>query len=447
MGNLHGVSGNTSGGAGVNEPRPWRRATAWLIFLGPFFFATYGFANWLASRRDSVGVIVYPWERSIPFLPWTIVPYWSIDLLYATSLFVCTTKRELDRHAQRLLLVQIISVLFFIAVPLRFSFDRPETGGIFGSLFTALGSFDKPFNQAPSLHIGLLIVIWTRLVDHSRSLWRWIIHAWMVLIGVSVLTTYQHHFIDVPTGLAVGFLALWALPDEGSSPLEAMSLSADQARRRLALLYAAGASACAGLASLGGAWLWMAWPAVALALVSLNYAAVGAHGFQKAKDGQLTIGARALLAPYLLGARINSRLWTKRHASPGEVADGVSIGRIPHGRELADSNFAAIVDLAAELSVAKPGDRYYRSIPILDLTTPDANILREAALAIEEARQHGPVLVCCALGFSRSAAAVAAWLLATRRAASVDDAMNMIRKARPAIVLSARHSSALAAFE
>jgi protein-tyrosine phosphatase/membrane-associated phospholipid phosphatase len=431
----------------VTEPRPWRRATVWLIFLGPFFFATYGFANWLASRHESVGAIAFAWERSIPFVPWTIVPYWSIDVLYAVSLFVCTTRRELDRHAQRLLLVQIISIFFFIAAPLRFSFDRPDSDGIFGALFTALGSFDKPFNQAPSLHIGLLIVIWTRLAHHSRGFWRWIIHAWMVLIGISVLTTYQHHFIDVPTGLAVGFLALWALPDEGASPFRQMSLTADQARRRLALLYAAGASAAAGLASIGGAWLWIAWPAAALGLVALNYAAVGARGFQKAANGQLTVGARALLAPYLLGAKVNSRLWTRRHASPGEVIDGVWIGRIPDARELAASTFGGVVDLTAELSFADPGDRYYRSVGILDLTTPDVAVLREAAAAIEDARQHGPVLVCCALGFSRSAAAVAAWLLMTRRAASVHEAMQMVRKARPAIVLNSRHSVVLEAFK
>src|SRR5688500_7624212 len=215
MGYLHGVSGTKSGGASGNEPRPWRRATAWLIFLGPFFFATYGFANWLASRRDSVGVIVYSWERSIPFLPWTIVPYWSIDLLYAISLFICTTRREVDRHGQRLLFVQLASIAFFIAFPLRFSFDRPHADGVFGALFAALGAFDKPFNQAPSLHIGLLIVIWARFAAHVSSRWRWLLHGWMILIGVSILTTYQHHFIDLPTGVAVGLLAMWLLPDEG----------------------------------------------------------------------------------------------------------------------------------------------------------------------------------------------------------------------------------------
>src|SRR5688572_31751124 len=85
----------------VSEARPWRRAAAWLAFLGPFFLASYGFANWLASRRAEVGAIVFDWEAGIPFLPWTIVPYWSIDLLYALSLFVCASRRELDVHAGR----------------------------------------------------------------------------------------------------------------------------------------------------------------------------------------------------------------------------------------------------------------------------------------------------------------------------------------------------------
>ena len=77
----------------------------------------------------------------------------------------------------------------------------------------------------------------------------------------------------------------------------------------------------------------------------------------------------------------------------------------------------------------------YRSVPILDLTAPSAASLQEAVTAIEEARPRGPVLVCCALGYSRSAAAVVAWLLATQRAETVEDAVALVRKARPAIVL------------
>jgi len=63
------------------EALPWRRGVVWLLFLGPFFFLSYGFANWWAATRAVPGIIVFDWERHIPFLPWTIVPYWSIDLL------------------------------------------------------------------------------------------------------------------------------------------------------------------------------------------------------------------------------------------------------------------------------------------------------------------------------------------------------------------------------
>ncbi|TIP52401.1 MAG: serine/threonine protein phosphatase, partial [Mesorhizobium sp.] len=35
------------------------RAALWLAFLAPFFYSTYGLANWLASTRRYVGSIVF----------------------------------------------------------------------------------------------------------------------------------------------------------------------------------------------------------------------------------------------------------------------------------------------------------------------------------------------------------------------------------------------------
>jgi len=47
--------------------------------------------------------------------------------------------------------------------------------------------------------------------------------------------------------------------------------------------------------------------------------------------------------------------------------------------------------------------------------------------------------VCCALGYSRSAASVAAWLLRSGRASDADAAVAIVRAARPGIVLGKAH--------
>lgn len=281
--------------------RPSARAALWLAVLGPFFFLSYGLANTLAGRAASVPSVVFGWEHGMPFWPWTIVPYWSIDVFYAVSFFTCRTRRQLDTHALRLFTAQLLCVSCFLLWPLRYSFVRPDTEGVFGWLFAVLLGFDKPYNQAPSLHIVLLVVLWVRYGAQLQGVWRWLLHAWFALIGVSVLTTYQHHFIDVPTGLAAGWLCVWLWPERIAAPWTDARLARDPRRWRLAALYLGGAGVTAGLALwLGGAALWLLWMSGALLLVALNYALLGPGGFQKRSDGQLSLAARWLYAPYLL---------------------------------------------------------------------------------------------------------------------------------------------------
>lgn len=428
--------------AHAREQGLWKRGVLWLLLLGPLFFASYGFANWFSGQRDDVGSLVFAWEPQIPLWPWSIVPYWSIDLLYGLSFLLPACRREMDRHALRLLAAQVICVACFLLWPLRFTFERPALDGTFGLMFDVLMGFDKPFNQAPSLHITLLVIIWAMFANHTRGLfWRGLLHGWMALIGISVLTTWQHHFIDVPTGLLAGFLCLWLLPLQGDTPLKQIRLASDPRRWRLALRYGLGATLSAVLAvRLGGAWLWLFWPAVALALVALNYLLFGASGFQKHANGRLSPAATALLAPYLLGAWINSRLWTLRQPAPSQVVEGIDLGRLPAASDL--DGYVALVDLCAELPLLHT-PQHYCSLPSLDLVAPQALTCQRAAEAIERLRQKGPLLVCCALGYSRSATAVAAWLLHSGRCQSVESAVALIRQARPQIVLGPQHLAAL----
>lgn len=427
-------------------PLPWRRGVAWLLFLGPFFFLSYGYANRLAAERAVADSLFFPWETAIPFLPWTILPYWSIDLLYGLSFLCCRDARAVDRHALRLLTAQLVSVACFLAFPLRFAFARPASDGLFGALFDALTSFDQPYNQAPSLHISLLVVIWVQFARLSvPPAVRALVHGWALLIGLSVLTTWQHHFIDVPTGAVVGLLCLWLWPDGGASPLTA-DRPVVPARRRLAGYYALGAILAGGVAVvLGGMALWLGWLAVALGLVACNYAWSGAAGFQK-RQGRHSLGAALLLAPYTLGAWLNSRWWTRRRPAADCIADGVWLGRLPTAAEMAAGGYAALCDLTAELP-APLGDWRYAGHPWLDLIPPTADQLRAAARSIEALRGDGSVLVACALGYSRSAGAVAAWLHLTGRCETMAAATALLAERRPAVVIGPALRTRLAEIE
>jgi protein-tyrosine phosphatase len=425
--------------------RPWRRAAAWLAFLGPFFFLTYGFANWWTARLPHVGAVVFGWERHIPFWDWTILPYMSLDAFYAGSLFLCVTRAELDTHAKRLLTASVLSAAGFLLFPLQFSFERPATSGFNGALFTALAGFDKPYNQAPSLHISLALLVWLVFARHLRGVVRWAAHGWFLLIAVSVFTTYQHHVIDVVAGAAVGIFCVYLFPDKLHL---AASAAVTRTHLRLASAYWLGAALCLGLAAGLGGWAWLLlWPAGALLLVGLTYAQGSTAVFQK-HEGHLSWAARTLLAPYLIGAWWSSRWLTRREAAGAEVAPGIWLARAPSRTDWQHLPYNAVLDLTAEFDCGPPaGPRPYRNVPLLDLVAPSVAELAQAVAALDALASHRPVLVHCALGYSRAAVVVAAWLLHHGTAATVAEALAQVRIARPQAVLTPAHQATLAEYQ
>jgi protein-tyrosine phosphatase len=426
----------------IGEAPLWRRAILWLAGLGAFFYVGYPLTNWLASLRGDVPVVVFGWEHVVPFLAWTIIPYWTTNLFFVLSLFLCRTRRELDTHAKRLLSAQAIAFIFFIVVPLRASFPKPATDGVAGFLFASLGAFDMPFNQAPSLHVALTTVLAALYV---RILPRWAgvaFLAWSLLVIASVLTTYQHHFIDIPTGLLLGLLCIWMWPWNGGNRLLGWQTTRDTARRTLAARYAIAAVALAVLAVvINGAALWLLWPTVALLAVAAAYLGFGPTLFAKSDDGCLDWTTRLLLLPYLLGAKMNAYLWTRREVASVEVADGVWLGRFPSAIECRP--MAAVVDTTCEFSRVRFAGEWV-SVAMLDLVAPSATSLRYAADRIESLRVLGPLLVCCALGYGRSAATLGVWLVRTGRLPDLQTAIDHLRTKRPGLAIKSEQRRAMA---
>ena len=438
-----------------------------LALVGALFYTSYGLSNHYAASLAYVPEIAFAWERNIPFWAWTIVPYWSLNLMYAAAFFLCRNACEQNRYVARLVSAQIIATTCFMLFPLHFGWPKPPTDGLWDWLFDSLVAFDLPYNQAPSLHIALSIIVgafyWTRFPKIRLP-----ILLWQSLIALSVLTTYQHHFIDVPTGALLGWLVLWAIPQHGVSPFrrpfdtqgrlktseasfcEAKTNAVSFAKTseasfceaktspetrsheiKIAMLYLAGAVLSALPSLFGGAWLWTLWIGVSLSVVAFAYLTGNTAVFQKQADGRLSAAATVLLLPYLMGVRLNIAYWLNGKAKIVKVRDDVWIGSV----SAISDNLPAILDVCAEY----PRPHYrgaYRVLPLLDMVAPSENDLMQAASLLEALRrQHGKVLTCCALGYGRSAAVVLTWLLVYGGCRDLAQATAELKQVRPQMVL------------
>jgi protein-tyrosine phosphatase/membrane-associated phospholipid phosphatase len=416
------------------------RASAGLSVL---FLIVYFWCNWISSQRHDVGTLYFQWERFIPFVPLMIVPYMSIDLFFVAAPFLCRSERELATFSKRIVAAIVVAGICFLLFPLRFAFDRPHASGWLGAFFNWFRGMDQPYNLLPSLHIAFRTILAQLYARHTRGLWRSASNIWFFLIALSTLLTYQHHFMDVVAGFALGVHCIYFFR-ESTTRFPVIE------NRRVGFYYAAGAVVLAWLL----VWFWpwgalLLWPAVSLGLIAGAYYGLGPAIFRKS-EGQLHWSARLVLAPCLLGQRL-SLLYYQRQCRPWDkVTPQVWIGRRLNHVEAASAarlGVTAVLDLTAEFSETKPfRSLTYRNIPILDLTAPSAAQLREMATFTDDESRKGVVYIHCKIGYSRTAAAAAAYLMQTGKASSVPEAIALLRQVRPAIVVRAEVSSALFEF-
>jgi predicted protein tyrosine phosphatase len=215
--------------------------------------------------------------------------------------------------------------------------------------------------------------------------------------------------------------------------------------------YYAGASLVC-LAAAFAAWPWtgiLLWPALSLGITAAGYWHFGPAIYRKT-HGRLPLSARLILAPNMFGQYL-SLLWYRRRCDAwSEVIPGVWIGaQLSQQEALAakQAGAAAVLDLTTEFSEPNAfRSLAYFNIPVLDLTELSAGQLRAAVDVISRHAGAGAVYVHCKVGYSRSAAAVGAFLIASGRAANVEEALEILRRARPGIIFRPEVFAALEKF-
>ena len=444
MGDIHGVGGP------ARRQLMWRAAKT-AVLLSVFFILVYGGTNWFTAQRPSADVKTwyFGWElTATPYIPLLIVPYMSLDLFFFMASFLCRDERELRTFARRVVFAILAAATLFLVLPLKLAWpERPGVGGWFGAFVeqscTAPFLMEYPHNLFPALHITLCMIVGDVYVRHSRGIVRGLVIVWFMLIAAATMLTWQHHLIDVLGGFVLGMFAFYLFRE--SAPRLAVVPNA-----RLGVLCAASALTFLALAPVVWPWgVFLLWPAAATGTLAGAYLGLGPGIFRKT-DSRLPVSSRFVLAPVLFAQYLSLVYYRRQCRAWDEATPGVLIGRVLSDAEAAAAvkqGVTAVLDLTAEFSEAAPFRAVrYLNLPILDLTVPTFAQLEEAVAFIAAEAMRGMVYIHCKIGYSRSATVVAAYLLASHEAASVEEAVIRLRKVRPTIVIRPEAMEALRAF-
>ncbi len=381
----------------------------WIVFLGGLFFILYGAANQYALLTAPHPSLFMDWETDIPFVPMFIVPYMSSDILFCIAFLLPYTRFGLRVLAARVLSIILLSVLLFVLLPLQFGFEKPEITE-FEFLFTLLKA-DLPFNQLPSLHISFAIILWSSMRKKIPSqIARGLLAGWLWLIVLATLLVYQHHFIDIPTGILTGLIVIYLIPANTQSFLTRGFSTPRHIKIGLYYLFASLLMLLISFSTpyLSGFFLWIF---ITLLLVSIIYA-FGLDDLLAGKQGKANWIQWLIFAPYFIGCYLSWHYYRQKIPLMSHVKEHVYIGRYPTEQEfdqIESSGITLAFNLAIEQQLQKSRVPQNRR-PFLDLTIQSPESLFQLAKDIDATKEQ-KVYVHCALGLSRSVLAVAAWLL------------------------------------
>lgn len=190
----------------------------------------------------------------------------------------------------------------------------------------------------------------------------------------------------------------------------------------------------------GGTHLLLCWPALSFGIVSIAYLTCDARWFGKRRDGSRHWLATAVLLPYLIFVYSVWRLQISLSREPAinYVNSSVAVSRRLLAHELPE-NVDRVCDLTCEFVDPKPlrTKPGYHCHPVLDAGACSAAELVDLARRLPPS--NGEILLIhCANGHGRTGMFAAVWLLTHGFVTTVDDAITMLRNARPGIGLRSR---------
>ncbi|MEE6127841.1 phosphatase PAP2/dual specificity phosphatase family protein [Chryseobacterium arthrosphaerae] len=381
-----------------------QRIYAFLLCTIVFAVVYNGSARYL-SNLEEIPSFVFDFEKTAPFIPWTIIPYMTSGVFFCLVFFLCRNKEELKVLTQRMLFVTVAAGIGFLLFPLKFSLLKPETeNSIFGYSFRFLKTFDSPFNQAPSLHIAYAFIFWSVFRNLKKG--RTLVMIWLILLGISTLTTYQHHSIDLITGSILALLCFILFPYRKNDFL----YRNDQVANVYFLSGWIMILAALLLNEFSGKfWLSLLWPALMSLWVGFQYQKNNIY-FLKDRKGNISWIKKVFYAPYLFIYWIFWKFFRKNKI-PVEILPGIYISSRPDAEVLHNfgiTDIHSVYDLSAEMEEIQTLKKQsiYHSVPFLDIGYLEVSTVKKLITDITKSYTQLPenrkILIHCTMGFTRS---------------------------------------------
>ncbi|MFN0084148.1 MAG: phosphatase PAP2 family protein [Blastocatellia bacterium] len=140
-------------------------------------------------------------DHAIPFLHWSVWPYFGLIMLLVLPLFI-RTERLFRRAIVAVTVAVCLNLVIYTILPTTYPRPPlPDGEGLSLGAYRWLCAIDTPANCFPSGHItSPAISYWALAQENPRMIW-WF-RAVFALLAISILTTKQHYVFDLFGGLA-----------------------------------------------------------------------------------------------------------------------------------------------------------------------------------------------------------------------------------------------------
>lgn len=377
------------------------------ILCAVVFMVVYNFSAWHTSTLNFVPSFVFSFEQHVPFVPLTIIPYLTSGIFFCSIFFFCKTDEDLTVLTKRMLFIIIAAGICFVLFPLKFSFIKPEpNSSLLQFCFHFLTKVDSPFNQAPSLHVAFAFLFWT-IFRNLKNYWRPLAAVWLILLALSTITTYQHHFIDLICGAILAQISFIIFPFQKNN----FQFRNFQVANYYFLMGWITVLVVLLLNQFHTYfWLILLWVSSVMFVIGFQYQKNNIH-FLKDRSGSIPSYKKVFYFPYL------AMYWffwkfLRKYKRPTRILPGLFISSKLDKTEIQNFDFnekTFVYDLSAELEendLIKENAQYF-CVPFLDIGYLEPSETEKLVLQIvknySQLPADGKILIHCTMGFTRSA--------------------------------------------